>query len=175
MLLTYATPLAAITLPREVNANGELQAAAPAVEISRVLQLVGVGFDGLRAFSWVLILTAALSTFAALYGSLQARKGDLAMLRCLGATRWELLLALLLEGLILTALGVVLGFLVEHTAMEFLGGWLEDSRGVRLTGWTWLASETALLFGLVLVGIVAAAIPALQAYRADPARILAEG
>ncbi len=175
MLLQFSSPMTAMTLPREVNAAGTLQAAAPAMEVSRVLQLVGIGLDGLSAFSWVLILTAALSVFAALYGSLRARRGDLAILRCLGATRWELLVALLLEGLLLSMFGVTLGFLVGHGAMELLGGWLESTRGVALTGWTWIPAETLLLFSLFAVGGIAAAIPAVQAYRTDVARTLAEG
>lgn len=175
MLIQYQSPLAATTLPREVNASGALQAASPAMEISRMLALVGIGLDGLTAFSWVLILTAALSVFAALYGSLRTRRGDLAMLRCLGATRWELLWVLLAEGLLLTVFGVALGFLAGHGAMELLGGWLESTRGVTLTGWTWIQSETLLLFGLFGVGVLAAALPAAQAYRTDVARTLAEG
>ncbi|MEL7447646.1 MAG: ABC transporter permease [Pseudomonadota bacterium] len=174
MLLTYQSPMAALTLPRQVNAEGKLQAAAPAIEIARILQLVGIGLDGLSAFAWVLILTAALSVFAALYGSLRARRSDLAILRCLGATRGELLLALILEGLLLSLVGVVLGFLVAHGAMELLGGWLESTRGVVLTGWTWIPEETLLLFSLFGVGAIAAAIPAVQAYRTDVARVLAE-
>jgi len=174
MLLRYRSPLAAMTLPRAVNADSALQAASPAAEVTRILQLVGVGFDGLRAFSWVLILTAALSIFAALYGSLRARKTDLAMLRCLGATRWELLGALLLEGLLLSGMGVALGFLVGHGITELLGSWLASSRGVTLTGQTWLPSETTLLIGLLFVGLIAAVIPAVQAYRTDVARTLAE-
>ena len=174
MLIGYRSPLAAMTLPREVNAGGVLQAASPAVEISRILQLVGIGFDGLQAFSWVLILTAALSVFAALYGSLRARRVDLAMLRCLGATRWELLTVLILEGTLLSAFGVVLGFLAGHGLMEVLGGWLASARGVALTGWTWTPAETILLIGLFAVGALAAALPAVQAYRTDVAATLAE-
>lgn len=174
LLIRYATPMAAITLPREINAGDGLQAAAPAVEVARLLQLIGLGLEGLNAFAWMLILTAALSVFAALYGSLRARRSDLAILRCLGATRWELLVALLLEGLVLTIIGVLLGLIVAHGAMELLGGWLESSRGVALTGWTWIAAETWLLLSLVGVGVVAAAIPAVQAYRTDVARVLAE-
>ena len=175
MLVRYSSPMAAMTLPREINAAGALQAAAPAMEVSRILRLIGIGLDGLSAFSWVLILTAALSVFAALYGSLRARRGDLAILRCLGATRWELLIALLLEGLLLSVFGVTLGFLTGHGAMELLGGWLESTRGVALTGWTWIPAQTLLLFSLFGVGAIAAAIPAVQAYRTDVARTLAEG
>lgn len=175
MLLAYASPLAAMSLPREVNAGGSLQAASPAQEVARMLQLVGIGLDGLTAFSWVLIATAALSVFAALYGSLRARRGDLAMLRCLGAARSELLIALLLEGLLLSVFGVALGFLAGHGAMELLGGWLQSERGVALSGWTWVPWEGPLLLGLFSVGAVAAAVPASQAYRTDVARTLAEG
>lgn len=175
LLIRYRTPLAAMTLPREIAAGGRLQGASPALEIARILRLVGLGLDGLKAFSWVLILTAALSVFAALYGSLRARRGDLAMLRCLGASRWELLWALLLEALVLTMLGVALGFILGHGAMEFLGHWIESARGVALTGWDWLPSETFLLLGLFGVGTVAGIVPALQAYHTDVARTLAEG
>ena len=174
MLLSYRSPMAAISLPRLINADPDLQAAAPAVEVSRVLQLIGIGLDGLEAFAWVLIATAGLSVFAALYGSLHARRRDLATLRCLGATRAELLVSMLLEGLLLSAIGVALGFAAGHVAMELLGGWLETERGVSLTGWIWLPAETTLLLGLFAVGAIAAAIPAVQAYRTDPARILAE-
>ncbi|MEO0575680.1 MAG: ABC transporter permease, partial [Pseudomonadota bacterium] len=173
MLISYQTPLASISLPREVNASGTLQAAAPAMEISRVLRLVGIGFDGLRTFALALVLTAGLSVFAALYGSLRMRQNDLAMLRCLGATRWELLLLLLFEGMLLSGVGVAVGFLMGHGVMELLGIWLEGSRGIRLSGWTWAPTESWLLVGLLGVGVIAAALPALQAYRTDVARTLA--
>jgi putative ABC transport system permease protein len=175
MLLAYRTPLATLTLPREINVQTSLQAASPAFEVARLLQLVGIGLDGLRAFSGILVAAAALSIFAALYGSLRARRYDLAMLRCLGATRAELFFGLLLEGLLLTAAGVALGFLAGHAAVELLGQWLEDSRGIMVTGWAWASGELPLLLGLIGVGALAAAIPAWQAYRTDVARTLAQG
>ncbi|MEM7451525.1 MAG: ABC transporter permease [Pseudomonadota bacterium] len=174
MLLSYTSPVAAVTLPRQINTTSNLVAAAPAVEVTRVLQLIGVGLDGLRAFAWILIVSAGLSIFAALYGSLRTRRGDIAMLRCLGATRWELFFALLLEGLLLTLMGVLLGFVAGHIMVEVLGGWLEQSRGVSFTGLIWLPVETALIAGLLAVGVAAAAIPAIQAYRTDVAKTLAE-
>ncbi len=174
MLLSYRTPLAATSLPRDINATGSLQAASPAMEVSRVLQLVGVGMTALTAFAWVLVATAGLSIFAALYGSLRARRGEHAMLRCLGATRGELLLYLITEGLLMSLLGVALGVLLGHGVMELVGSWLSNSRGVVMTGWTWAPSEALLLLGLLCVGGLSAFIPAIQAYRTDVARTLAE-
>ena len=40
--------------------------------------------------------------------------------------------------------------------------------------WTWTPAETLLLLGLFAVGAVAAALPAVQAYRTDVAATLAE-
>ena len=174
MLIQYRSPTAAITFPRQVNADSALVAAAPAIEVTRVLRLVGAGLDGLRTFAWLLIVSAGLSIFAALYGSLRARRGDIAMLRCLGATRVEVLNALLLEGLLLTVMGILLGFLTAHFAVEFMGQWLAATRGVTITGFTWLAVEWVLIGGLLAVGVLASVIPALQAYRTDVAKTLSE-
>ena len=175
MLLTYGTPLAAVSLPREINTMSAFQAASPAVEITRLVQLVGVGIDGLRAFGWVLVVTAGLSLFAALYGSLRARRFELAMLRCLGATRLELFFGLALEGLLLTLAGVALGVLGGHVVMEILGQWLEQARGVVITGWIWVPAEATLVVVLLGVGALASAIPAWQAYHQDVSRTLSEG
>ncbi|MEO1082165.1 MAG: FtsX-like permease family protein, partial [Pseudomonadota bacterium] len=175
LLLRYQTPLAAMSLPREINGEGALQAAAPAMEVARILQLVGFGLDGLRAFAWVLVVTACLSVFAALYGSLRSRRGDLAMLRCLGATRGEVFLAILCEGMLLSGLGVVLGYLIGHGSLAAVGEWLEAARGIRLADVSWVSAETQLLAMLLAVSALSAAIPAFQAYRTDVASTLAEG
>lgn len=173
LLLSYATPLAATSLPREIDRASNLQEASPAFELARLLQLVGIGRDGLLVFAGILILTAGFSVFAALYGALKARRFDLAMLRCLGASREELLLSLLLEGLMLTAAGVAAGLTMGHIAMAALGSWLEARRGVMIDSWIWLPTETVLVFGLLGVGILAALLPAWQAYRTDVAQTLA--
>ena len=175
LLLRYNTPLAALSLPREVNQQSALQAAAPAVEVTRLLRLVGVGLDGLRMFAWLLILSACLSVFAALYGSLRSRRGDLAMLRCLGATRRDLFVALFSEGLLLSLSGIVLGLLLGHGAIAVAGMWLEMQRGIAAPGFLWVPAELALLAVLLAISLVSAAIPGFQAYRSDVAPALGAG
>jgi putative ABC transport system permease protein len=59
-LIRYTTPLAAVTFPRYVNSSTGMQSAAPAVEITRLLGMVGVGTRVLQGFGAVLLLTAAL-------------------------------------------------------------------------------------------------------------------
>src|SRR5690606_24685587 len=144
-------------------------------ETARLLTLLGVGIDALRAFGIILILAAALSVFIALYSALKARKYDLAIMRTLGASRQKLMAHVLLEGLILAGLGTLAGLLIGHVAASVLGGWVEEAQGVALTGWTFLPSEVWLIVIALGVGTVAALLPAWQAYRTDIAQTLARG
>ena len=82
-LIHYKTPMAAMSFPRYINTSTEMQAAAPALEITRLLNMLGIGTDVLRTFAGVLLLTAGLSVFIALWSAVRARTGDLALLRML--------------------------------------------------------------------------------------------
>ncbi len=173
MLVRYASPIAAVSMPRQVNAQSNLQAAAPAFELARLLRIVGLGLDGLRAFALILIASAGFSVFGAMYGALQARRGELAMMRCLGASRMEIMASLLIEGLLLGLAGAALGVLLGHVTVEAVGSVFTAGRGVSLTGAILLSDELLLAAALVLVALIAAAVPAWQAYRTDVSRTLA--
>ncbi|MBY0467168.1 MAG: ABC transporter permease, partial [Burkholderiales bacterium] len=108
-LIRYRTPLAAVTFPRHVNAATQMQAAAPAYELSRLLRMLGAGVDVLRALGVTLVGVAALSVFMALWQAVRERRADLAMLRMLGAGPGKLAGLLLTEALWLAALACVLG------------------------------------------------------------------
>ena len=172
LLIKYASPLAALSLPRDVNAESALQAASPAFEITRLLQIVGVGIGWLQAFTGILLASAALSIFAALYSSLKARRYDLAVLRCLGATRWQLFSLLFFEGSFLTVAGIFSGLIFAHGGLELIGQSLGGSQHASLTGFVWAPSEFALVAGLLIAGLLTAIIPARQAFSTDVAKTL---
>ena len=58
--------------------------------------------------------------------------------------------------------------------MELLGLWLMNTRGMSMTGFTWVAQESLLIAGLFVVGGFSAIIPAVQAYRTDVATTLVQ-
>ena len=120
-LVRYRTPLAAVSLPRAINANTSMQAAAPAIEVTRLLRLLGVGADVLRAFGGVLLAVAALSVFIALWNAVRERRFDLAMLRMLGAPPGRVAGLVLCEALWLAALACALGLLLGHGLAHALG------------------------------------------------------
>jgi putative ABC transport system permease protein len=173
LLIRYRSPVAAVQLPRLVNQESALQAAAPAFETARLLSLVGVGVDTLRGIGLLLIATAGLSVFIALSNAMQERRYDLAVMRTLGASRRQLLTQPLLEGLLLAGAGALLGILLGHAVAEAVGRLLPEGRNVGVTGLSWLPQEIYVFVLALLVGLVAALLPAIQAYRTDIAAVLA--
>ena len=173
LLVTFANPMAALTMPRMVNSQSNLQAASPAMEIVRLFDLFGTGADVVTYFAYVIIVIAALSIFIALYNALKERRYDLAIMRTLGASQGKLVAHILLEGLLLALLGGVGGLLLGHAAVELTNLLLEDVSQASFTGWRWLKDEYYVFGGVLLTGLVAALLPALQVYRMDISDTLA--
>jgi putative ABC transport system permease protein len=171
-LVTYKSPLAAVSFPRYVNGSTDMQAAAPAVEVSRLLRLLGVGSEVLRGVGAVLLFTAALSVFIALWNAVRERRADLAMLRMLGATSAKVAALLLCEALWLAVLASVLGLAVGHGLTALVGYMLEAQRSVPVTGRIWLQAEAWIPVAAVAVATLAALIPAVAASRVDVAQLL---
>lgn len=173
-LLRYRSPLAAVTLPRQINADTALQAAAPAIEVTRLLRLLGVGADVLRAFGGVLLAVAAASVFIALWNAVRERRADLAMLRMLGAPPGRVAGLVLWEALWLAALASLLGLLLGHALAQALGWALQAQGLLPVSGLVWLPAEAGVPLLAALVAALAALLPALQAYRTDVADLLGQ-
>ena len=139
------TPVAALQLPRLVNATTALQAASPAYEGARLMSLVGAGVETLRIFALVLMASAALSVFIALTSALEERRYDLALLRTLGARPGKLFTLVAVEGMTLVVAGAILGLALGHGAAEALGRVLEGSGRWPVTGLAWEPGEAWLL------------------------------
>ncbi len=171
-LVRYRSPLAAATFPRHVNTTTNMQAAAPALEITRLLRMVGVGADVLRGFAAVLLLSAGLSVFIALWSAVRERREDLALLRMLGAPPRRLAALLLCEAFWLAALATGLGLLGGHLLTGLLGYLLAAEQSLPMTGWLWLGVELWVPALALTVAVLAALLPALGAYRMEAGQLL---
>jgi putative ABC transport system permease protein len=60
-----------------------------------------------------------------------------------------------------------------HAVAEAVGRFLPEGRNMGLSGLIWLPQELYVLILALLVGLVAALLPAIQAYRTDIAALLA--
>ncbi|HZI24131.1 MAG TPA: ABC transporter permease [Chryseolinea sp.] len=173
VLVKYRSPIAAIQLPRAVNSQSSLQAASPAFETARLFSILGVGVDVMLAFAYVLILISALSIFIALYNSLKERRYDMVVMRSMGASRSKLLVSILTEGGLLTLFGCVIGLLLGHGVLIILSTVVEQTQKAGITGIIFYSEEWIILGGSLLLGLLCALIPAVQAYRTDISSVLA--
>ncbi len=173
LLIQYRNPIAIIQLPRFVNSQSNLQAAAPAFETARLFSILGVGADVMRGFAVVLILISGLSIFIVLYNSMKERRYDLAIMRSMGSGRTKLFFAVILEGTYLTALGSFFGLLLGHVVLWAFIQAVPAGATTGMTAALIYSEEYLILIGSVILGTICALIPAVEAYRTDIHEVLA--
>ena len=157
----------ALNLPRNINENTDMQAAAPAYQLNRLFSMMGAGEQLLRLIAMVIIFVSGLSIFISLFKSLRERRGELALMRVMGASRFYLFALIISEGLLLAFLGYIIGLALSHVGMHFLARLMEDSYRYSFSGWVFMKEELYLLMGALFIGFVSALIPAVQAARTD--------
>ncbi|MBO9636673.1 MAG: ABC transporter permease [Siphonobacter aquaeclarae] len=174
LLISFRNPMGNVILPRIINENSKLQAASPALEINRMLDLLGVGVDTLRWMALVIIVIAGVSVFISLYNSLKERKYEMALMLSMGATRGRLFLMLLLEGLIISVFGYLFGLLFSRIALGILSAGADQSFHYSFQVMALTTPEVYLFGGVLALGLLAAALPSLTIYRINLSRTLAE-
>ncbi|MCB0634090.1 MAG: ABC transporter permease [Saprospiraceae bacterium] len=173
LLVKYKTRnFQALNMQRNINENTDLQAATPAIEINRLFNLIGSGEQVLRGVAGVIIVVSGLSIFISLFSSLRERRYELALMRVMGGSRSRLFLLIILEGLLLAALGYGIGLLLSHAGMFWIAHSMEDAYRYTFSATQFLAAEGWLLLGALLIGFLASVIPAMQAAKTDIADTL---
>jgi putative ABC transport system permease protein len=165
LLIQYATPLAAVSFPRRINAESRLQAASPAMETARLFALVGVGVYALKMFAAIIMGCAGLGIFVGLMNALDDRRADLALLRLLGADRTTVFLTVVAQGFALGISGVILGIALGHGGVEWAGKAVEKVHRVAFTGLAWAPGELWVAGIALGLSLLAGLFPAWRAYR----------
>jgi hypothetical protein len=127
-----------------------------------------VGFAALlmNVYGGLALLLAAIGVYGVLAAAVAARRRELAIRSALGASPERLLHAVLREGLMVTGASILCGVTLTAALGRTVNAWLF---GVSATDPLLLAGAAGLLFATALG---ASAIPARQAARVDPARLL---
>ena len=171
-LIQYRSPLAAVTFPRFINTTTGMQAAAPAVEISRLLGLIGIGADVLRAFAGVLLLTAGVSVFIALWSAVRERRADLALLRMLGAAPRQLAALLWCEAVWLALLATLLGLAMGQGVAALVAVALDVDKSLSLSALSWPPALLVVPALALAVAAASALLPTWEAYRVSVLELL---
>ena len=173
-LVRYRSPLAAASLPRAINHDTAWVAASPAYETARILTVFGAGVELVRGFALLLMAASGLMLFVALAQAFEDRRYDLAILRTLGASRWQVAGVLLIESLVLAAAGAALGLALAHGAALSIGAVLPEAAPLAAAARRWAPEEWAVVAIALAAGILAALWPAWRAARLDVAATLAD-
>lgn len=173
LLIQYQSPMGAITLPRLINKSTNMQAASPVQEINRLYSLLGLGIEALTYISGFIILISALSIFISLLNSLKERKYELALIRVMGGSRFRLFAIVILEGISFAIIGYIVGFVASRFVMFALSTYTDNNFNYTLQQWV-TPTDLSLLIASLIIGIVAAVIPAIKAMKTNISKTLSQ-
>ena len=127
-------------------------------------------------FSVVVLLIACANVAGLMVGRASTRTRELAIRSALGAGRRRVIFQLLLESLLLSAAGALLGLALARAGVELFNAALASNVDNAPPFWMHIAVDrAALLFTLgltLLSGLACGLLPALQASRADVNQVL---
>lgn len=173
VLIKFKNKMGFVTWPRLVAQNTKMQAASPAVEINRLFSLFGIGLEALQYLAYGIMLISGISIFIALYNTLKERKYEFALLRVSGASRIQLLSLVLFESILLCFTGFILGTIVGRIALYFISSTTDEQYKMTFDPFAFILEKEGILFIVtIFVGVVAALIPAIKAYRLNISKTL---
>lgn len=166
-LVGLQSRMQAFRLQRQINefAPEPLQAILPGVALARLWRMLGSVENVLRVISALVLLSAFLGMSTMFLASLRERRGEIAVLRTIGASPLFLFLMLELEALLLALLGFAAGVVLVAAGTRASLVWLREDYGLLITAYA-PDTTTGLLLALILgVAGLCAAVPATGAYR----------
>lgn len=174
VLIKFKNKMGFVTWPRLVAQNTKMQAASPAVEINRLFSLFGIGLEALQYLAYGIMLISGISIFIALYNTLKERKYEFALLRVSGASRSQLLGLVLFESILLCVTGFILGTIVGRIALILISSTTDEQYKMSFNPFAFVWQKEGILFIVtIFVGLLAALIPAVKAYRLNISKTLA--
>jgi len=141
-----------------------LAAVMPGVALDELWQTLGAVERTLFAISALVVAVGLAGLTATLLAGLDERRRELAILRALGAGPRAIFLMLTAEGLLVTALGVLLGVALLTAGVAALAPFLQEY-GVRLAPRPPAGNEWWLVASILATGLLASLVPGWRAWR----------
>jgi putative ABC transport system permease protein len=178
LLLTTSLPgappeLYAMDLVKKINKGQVAQAVLPIREIVNLFELFVAPMEWLLlALTVLIVVVAGIGILVSIYNSMSDRRHEIAVMRALGAGRSTVMLIVLLESILLSLAGGLLGWLLGHLLIAGLNPWVVDQTGVAIGFFQSVPLELVIIPGLVGLAAIVGYLPAMVAYRTDVAKAL---
>ena len=152
---------------RDINNGAEeaLMGVMPGVALDQLWEMLNTGENALLLISWLVTATGLAGLASVIMAGLGERRRELAILRSAGASPWDIVTLLALEGMLLMLAGILAGMMLLCALIAALGPVLAENYGIGLYLSPLESGEWALLGGIAAAGFLTSLIPALRAYR----------
>jgi putative ABC transport system permease protein len=166
-LIGVESPLQTFALQRAINEYREepLLAILPGVALQELWGIVGIAETALLAVSAMVVVTALIGMMATIFSSLNERRREMAILRAMGARPVTILSMLVLEAMVMAAIGALLGLVFLYAGLLIAQPILDTTFGLWLPIDAPTMREFWGLVGVVCAGAIVSVVPALRAYR----------
>ncbi len=157
----------ALAMQREINTNKRepLQAVLPTATLQQLWKLIGVAENAMLMLTAAVVIAGLLGILISLWATLDARRREMAILRSVGAGAGHVFALLLLEGMLLSIVGVGLAAMMVSALFYFAAPLLAAQYGLFASA-DWLhADAIAVMLGVLLAALLLCLIPAIAAYR----------
>ncbi len=173
VLVCTREPSDTLPLAAEINRGKEAQAAIPTQEIARFFEVVVGKIEVvLLVFAVMIVLVAGIGIMVSIYNSMNDRRHDIAIMRALGARRATVMVVILLESILLSLGGGLLGLAMGHGLLVVAGPWIAEQANLPLSMLQFQLAELWLVPGLIILASIVGYLPALAAYRTDVGKSL---
>lgn len=172
LLIKYSSFRGNFTIPAMVNKKDILMAAEPAIEIQQLFELIVPAIEILEKLAWIILVLAVFSMFITLLNSMKDRKYEMALMRVSGASSFKVFISVIIEGILVSLLGLIFGLFLGHFLMELFSFYLEEEYHYYFTGWIIYEYEYLITIVAVIIGMISALIPAIKAYKIDISKTL---
>ncbi|MDG1470656.1 MAG: ABC transporter permease [Ascidiaceihabitans sp.] len=154
-------------LQRSINEYPQepLLAILPGVALQELWQIVGIAETALIAVSAMVVVTALIGMMATIFSSLNERRREMAIFRAMGARPRVVLALLVLEAMLMAALGAILGLACLYVGLLIGQPMIDSAFGLWLPIEPVTLREIWVLAGVVVAGAIVSMVPALRAYR----------
>ena len=174
VLLQFKNKMGIVTWPRLIAQNTKMQAASPAIEVNRLISLFGVGIKALQYLAYAIMLISGISIFITLYNRLKERHYEFSLMRVFGSSKLKLFTLVLLESIFLCIVGYIIGSVLGRVALAMLSLSSEEDFKMAFNPYEIIYEKEGIVFAItILIGIIAALIPAIKAYKINISKTLA--
>jgi len=165
IVASYRSPVAAVQIPRMIDATPAFSAGSPTFEIARLMSYLRPLTLAATGLGVLLVGIAAAGAAAGLMATMNARTRDLALLRALGAGPLKTGLVAFAEASMIAAAALAAGAMATWLLIALAARELMERFGLLLTPHFELRNAAYVIAGTAVAAAAAALFPAIRAAR----------